>query len=264
MKWPRTLTFIRHGESAYNELGARKRTSKEYAHFCEVFDRDFAAAKNERWVSNELRVLTERIWQDTTLSVSDYNTPLTKTGVEQAKKVGKKIKRIISFPSVVYVSPYLRTRQTFEAMQGQWKELKTAKVIFDERIREQEHGLATVFSDWRIYCAMNPLQALLFKMEGEYEYRYLNGESKADVRARVRDFLGALIREYAEEHVLVVSHHLTILSFRANLEHWDRDRFVEANRSERPINCGVSTYKGHPELGRDGKLVLETYNKKLY
>ncbi len=264
MKWPRTLTFIRHGESAYNELKMKKQAHADYERFCKLFDRDFTKAKNAEWVSDELHELAEEIWHDTNLSMSDYKTPLTETGIAQAKKVGKRLKDVIPFPSVVYVSPYVRTRQTFDAIQSEWKELKKVKVVYEERIREQEHGLATVFNDWRVYNVMNPLQALLFKMEGDYEYRFLNGESKTDVRDRARDFLGTLVREYAEEHVLVISHHLAILSFRANLEHWDRDQFIYADRNEKPINCGVTIYKGHPELGKEGKLVLDTYNKKLY
>lgn len=264
MKWPNTLTFIRHGESAYNQLKAKKWENADYDRFCSIFDRDFAQAKNENWVSDELRVIAEEVWQTTNLSISDYNTPITETGTAQAKELGKKLKEVTPFPHVIYVSPYLRTRQTFDSICENWPELKDVKTVYDERIREQEHGLATVFNDWRIYSVMNPLQALLMKLEGGYEYRFLNGESKADVRDRVRDFLGTIVREHAEEDVLVISHHLTILSFRANLEHWDREQFILVDREEAPINCGVTMYKGHPELGKNGKLVLETYNKKLY
>jgi broad specificity phosphatase PhoE len=264
MKWPHTLTFIRHGESAYNELKEKKRIHADYDRFCTVFDRDFAHAKDEAWPSEELKELAEKIWHETTLSMSDYDTPLTRAGLLQAKKVGKKLESSIPFPSVIYVSPYVRTRQTFEAIRGEWKELAKVKTVYEERIREQEHGLATVFNDWRVYNVKNPLQALLYKMEGGYEYRFLNGESKADVRDRVRDFLGTLVREHAEEHVLVISHHLTILSFRANLEHWDRDQFITTDKNEAPINCGITMYQGHPELGKEGKLLLDIYNKKLY
>ncbi len=264
MKWPNTLTFIRHGESKYNELKVKKSVHKDYDRFCKLFDRDFKTAKNERWVSDELRELAEKVWHATNLSMSDYDTPLTKTGIIQAKQVGKKLEKTVEFPDVIYVSPYARTRHTFDAMRSEWKELKKVKTVYEERIREQEHGLATVFNDWRVYNVMNPLQGLLYKLEGGYEYRFLNGESKTDVRDRVRDFLGTLVREHAKENVLVISHHLTILSFRANLEHWDREQFTYIDRNEKPINCGVTVYKGHPELGKDGKLVLDIYNKKLY
>lgn len=264
MKWPHTLTFIRHGESEYNALKLKKQDHVDYVRFCELFDRDFAKAKDENWPSEELKVLTKKVWHATNIPMSDYNTPLTKIGFEQAKKVGKNLKKHIEFPDAIYVSPYLRTRQTFAEIKKEWPELKKVTKISEERIREQEHGLSTVFNDWRIYNVMNPLQGLLYKLEGGYEYRFLNGESKSDVRDRVRDFLGTIVRERANENVLVISHHLTILSFRANLEHWDREQFMHVNINETPINCGVTIYKGNPHLGKEGKLLLESYNKKIY
>lgn len=107
-------------------------------------------------------------------------------------------------------------------------------------------------------------QGLLQKQEGEYVYRFLNGESKADVRDRVRSFLTTLIRENAEQHVFVVSHHLTLLCIRANLERWDQEKFEEVDKNDKPINCGITIYRGDPKLGKDGNLVLDTYNKKVY
>lgn len=264
MKWPKTLTFIRHGESKYNELKFKKQNHVDYVRFCELFDRDFVKAKDENWPSEELKVLTKKVWHATSIPMSDYNTPLTKIGFEQAEKVGKNLKEHIEFPDAIYVSPYLRTRQTLESIKKEWPELKEIKTISEERIREQEHGLSTVFNDWRIYNVMNPLQGLLYKLEGEYEYRFLNGESKSDVRDRVRDFLGTIVRERANENVLVISHHLTILSFRANLEHWDREQFIYSDKKETPINCGVTVYRGNPNLGKEGRLLLDIYNKKVY
>lgn len=104
----------------------------------------------------------------------------------------------------------------------------------------------------------------MFKLEGDYEYRFLNGENKADVRDRVRSFLTTLIRENAGQNVLVVSHHLTLLSLRSNLERWGREKFIETDRNDKPINCGVTIYRGNSEQGNDGKLILEGYNQKLY
>jgi broad specificity phosphatase PhoE len=108
------------------------------------------------------------------------------------------------------------------------------------------------------------MQGLLYKLQGDYEYRFLNGENKADVRDRSRSFLSTLIREHAERKVLVISHHLTLLSFRANLERWGREEFIEADRNDKPINCGVTVYKGDPQQGKNGRLSLEIYNKRLY
>lgn len=264
MKWPISLTFIRHGESTYNYLKSQKQHHPDYKKFCDVFDRDFNRAEDENWPSQELKELAKNVWQTTKLGVSDYNTPLTEIGRDQARKTGKKLSKIVSLPDIAYISPYLRTKETFKYLKESWPELENVKIIHEERIREQEHGIGTVFNDWRIYYALNPLQGLLFKLEGEYEYRFLNGENKADVRDRVRSFLTTLIRENTGQNIMIISHHLTLLCLRANLERWDREKFIETDKKEKPINCGVTVYKGQPGIGKDGKLILEIYNKKLY
>ena len=84
------------------------------------------------------------------------------------------------------------------------------------------------------------------------------------VRERVRSFQNMLVREYAGAHVWVISHHLTKLAIRANLERLPPEEFIRIDRDEKPINCGVTIYKGDPGQGKDGKLVLEEYNLKLY
>lgn len=264
MKWPTSLTFIRHGESAYNYLKISKRQNPEYEKFCDLFDKEFKDAQDGNWPSEELKSLARKIWQGMRLDVSDYNTPLTENGISQAQATGRELKNLISLPDVIYVSTYLRTRQTFDEIKKNWPELGNIKTTYEERIREQEHGMGTVFNDWRIYYVFNPLQGLLFKLEGDYEYRFLNGENKADVRDRARSFLATLTRENANQNVLVISHHLTLLCFRANLERWDREKFIETDETEKPINCGVTIYKGHPDKGQNGKFLLETYNQKLY
>ncbi|PIR44077.1 hypothetical protein COV23_01850 [Candidatus Wolfebacteria bacterium CG10_big_fil_rev_8_21_14_0_10_31_9] len=264
MKWPNSLTFIRHGESTFNYLKIKKQKNPEYKIFYELFDKEFAFAQDENWPSEELKILAKKIWQDTRLSVSDYNTPLTDEGFNQARKTGEALVNKINLPNVIYVSPYLRTRQTFEAIKEKWPELSNVKIVYEERIREQEHGIGTIFNDWRIYYVFNPLQGLLFKLEGNYAYRFLNGENKADVRDRVRSFLTTLIRENSSQNVLVISHHLTLLSLRSNLERWDREKFIGMDKDDKPINCGVTIYRGQSGQGKDGKLILEKYNQKLY
>ncbi len=264
MKWPNALTFIRHGQSSYNLLKKKKEEGASYHVFKERFEKEFKNATHEDWASEELKYLARQVWQDTKLGVSDYNTPLTEEGVRQAEETGRRLKEEAVIPEVVYVSPYLRTRQTLEGLMRGLPELKKASVVSEERIREQEHGLATIYNDWRVYFVFNPVQALHFNLETDYEYRFLNGENKADVRDRVRSFLGTLIREHAGGKVLIISHHLTLLSLRANLERWDREKFIEVDKNDKPVNCGVTTYRGDIAQGRDGRLLLETYNQKLY
>ena len=101
-------------------------------------------------------------------------------------------------------------------------------------------------------------------MEGSYYYRYPQGESIQDVRERTRSWFHTLTRDFSEKNVLAITHHLTILAVRANLERLSAEQFMELDEHETPINAGVTIYKGNPDIKGRGKLVLEKYNLKLY
>jgi broad specificity phosphatase PhoE len=76
-------------------------------------------------------------------------------------------------------------------------------------------------------------------------------------------WVNTLIREYAGKRVLAVTHHLTILAIRAQLERLGPEEFIALDRNEKPINCGVTIYRGDPNQGEDGRLILAQYNQKL-
>src|SRR5581483_10344401 len=111
---------------------------------------------------------------------------------------------------------------------------------------------------------MHPEQYELRKMQGAYWYRHPQGESVDDVRERNRSLISTLVREYSEQDVWLITHHLTKLSLRANLERFGEEEFLRLDSEEKPVNCGVTIYRGDPALGRDGKLVLDKYNQQLY
>ncbi|MDO8558873.1 MAG: hypothetical protein Q7R84_00930 [bacterium] len=62
----------------------------------------------------------------------------------------------------------------------------------------------------------------------------------------------------------MVTHHLTILSFRASMEHLTPEQFIELDEKEKPVNCGVTRYECNPDRGKDGKMELIFYNKCLF
>jgi broad specificity phosphatase PhoE len=140
-----------------------------------------------------------------------------------------------------------------------------AKIFLGEdRIREQEHGLSLLYSDWRVFQTFHPEQRELYELLGPYWYQYPQGESTSMVRDRVRLFTNMLVREYSGKVVYLVSHHLTKLCIRANYERLTPEQFIDLDNHQKPINGGVTIYKGNPEVGTDGKLELIEYNKKLY
>ncbi len=259
MKWPESVTIIRHGESAYNALKALKNADPLYA--------EFKRAHSRRAKDPELaRALVDKLLEVGTfiLGVSDRDTPLTERGQQQAEVTGAKLKDRIRLPDVILVSPYKRTHQTLGHMAVGWPELGDVKQIEDERLREQEHGIATIYSDWRIFEILHPEQEKLRRQNGAYWYRYPQGESVPDVRERLRSLNNKITRDYAGLDVMMISHHLTKLGYRANMEELDEHGFIDLNKNNKPINCGVTIYKGYPDLGKDGKLILDIYNEKFY
>lgn len=259
MKWPESLTLVRHGESAYNELKKKKENHPLY--------RDFSKAFENRKENPEAarRLALELVSSGTfTLNYGDHNTPLTETGELQAETMAKVLGKKIAVPDVIFVSPYDRTVQTLEHMKKGWPALNRVLVVPDNRIREQEHGIALLYNDRRIVQALYPEQEELRELQGPYYYQHMQGESVLNVQDRLRSWIGTLIREYAEQRVLAVTHHLAILALRANLERLMPNEFIRLDREEKPINAGVTIYKGDANQGKNGRLILDTYNAKLY
>jgi|CXWL01.1.fsa_nt_gi broad specificity phosphatase PhoE len=274
MKWPSSLTVARHAESQYNVLKEKKKGIPEWSTFTRMFNSGYNAKNFEHlvvqgvWPNPELVALAREMHKkiaDVFGNFNDFNTPLTETGWEQARTTGKNLRENgHQIPDIVYVSPYLRTLQTHEGMTQEWPELKDVRKVEDERLREQEHGLQILYYDWRIFSVFHPEEAALQKKIGEYAYRFPGGESVCNVRERTRDFVSMLIREHQDEHVMAITHHLTILSTRANLERWGQDKFMKTDEKEKPANCGITIYRGDATQGKGGRLVLEEYNKVHY
>lgn len=256
MKWPASVTLVRHGQSAYNALRVCKEQDQRYWQFRRAFDADFQ--------SDETRALATEVWRKYALGTSDYKTPLTDEGKVQGLRTGISLSGQIPLPDIIFVSPYWRTRSTLAWMRVRGEKFRRVRDVVDDRIREQEHGLALLYNDWRIFQAMHPEQKQLRDLQNPYWYQYPQGESVSQVRDRVRDFLGMLIRECAGMHVMLVTHHLTILSFRANLERLSPEEFTRLDEYEKPLNCGVTQYECDPHQGRAGKLVLKYYNQRFF
>jgi len=256
MKWPSSVMLIRHDVSEYNTLRNKKKTDPIYQNFLESWKVD----PN----SDQTKALALTIQKKWSLGVGDANTRLEDSEGKRAYKTGKNLSKCSEVPDIVFVSPYARTWATFEALKKGWQQLKNVKVIEEERIREQEHGLSLLYNDWKVFHALNPEQRELFNLEGSYWYRYPQGENVPDVRARIRSFMSTLTRDWAKKKVLLVTHHLAILAFRAHMERLSSHEFIALDRNAKPMNCGVTLYRGHSGLGENGRLVLEYYNKKFF
>lgn len=256
MKWPASLMLIRHDTSAYNVLRGKKEKDSVYQTFLKEFEKNPESEDTVR--------LAKEIEARFALDTGDWDTPLADLEGKQALKTGRGLREQYPLPDVIFVSPYHRTIMTLECMKMGWPELEDVKTYEEERIREQEHGEALLYNDWRIFHALNPKQRRLYEKQGPYWYCYPQGENVPNVRERVRSWFRTLTKDFRNKRVLAITHNITILSIRANLERLGANEFIHLDQHEKPINCGVTGYRGDPLLGKNGKLILDFYNNRYY
>lgn len=153
-------------------------------------------------------------------TVPDHALHLTERGIQQARETGARVRAVLGEQTRhVYASPYVRTRETVEAMD---LGVELADVRFEPRLREQ---------DWANF--QDPEQVAREKRGrdayGHFYYRFEHGESGADVYDRVSSFLESLFRYFestdAPRNVVVVTHGLTMRLFCMRWFHWSVDYF---------------------------------------
>ena len=126
----------------------------------------------------------------------------------------------------VYVSPYVRTRQTLEALA-----LPVAErdVRVEPRLREQ---------DWANFQDPADIAEQRAQRDryGHFYYRFTHGESGSDVYDRVSTFLESMHRNFetprAPRNVVIVTHGLTMRLFCMRWFHWSVEYFESLDNPE--------------------------------
>jgi broad specificity phosphatase PhoE len=182
----------------------------------------------------------------------DYTMHLTDAGKQQAVNVGRDLHSLINGESAFfYVSPYWRTRETFEGIA---KSMQNEKICYREepRLREQEWGhLREIDHGARVDAERDAF--------GTFYFRLPDGESAADVYDRVSDFFGSLHRDFEKpdfcNNAVIVTHGMTIRLFLMRWFHWTVEEFEEVAN---PKNCCLIVL----EKNENGKYVLKTLMEK--
>jgi broad specificity phosphatase PhoE len=182
------------------------------------------------------------------LTFPDYALNLTPKGIEQAREAGKTLKDLIGNEGLyVYLSPYFRTRQTFQCL-NESVSANIVKCFEDPRIREQ---------DWGHLRHPNEGEEIMQARDkfSTFYYRIPDGESGADVYDRVTTFMDTLFRDFNKTdyppNVLLVTHGLTMRLFLMRWFHWTVEEF-ETLRN--PRNCQMVVMQKRS----DGKYELMT------
>lgn len=140
----------------------------------------------------------------------DYTIELTEKGIAQAKEAGEKLKTIIGEESMYfYISPFWRTRSTFEQIARSFPR-KQFRFNEEPRLREQEWGYL------RSYAELKELKKKRAEY-GTFYFRFPGGEAGSDVYDRINDLLGSLHRDFLDEdypeNCILITHSLAIRLF---------------------------------------------------
>lgn len=180
--------------------------------------------------------------------IGDHKVRITPEGHSASIALGYVMADFIQ-QALKYRSPYVRTRQTADAMMEgaarspQWVSPKFPKFYEDPRLREVEWGLGVHEPDY---------WEKIERMKQEYGSFYIrrhNGESCADCYDRCAAFVGTMVRQInrkSAQKVLIVSHGLTIRCLVASFMHLSVEEF-ETLRN--PHNLDVITITDEGEQG---------------
>ena len=231
-RWPSRLWLVRHGQSAGNVARAA------------------AVAAGEHLIGLEVR---------------DVDVPLSELGRRQAEVLGRwfAAQPEAARPQVLLSSPYLRARETVEAVCGAGGIASCAKgPVIDERLREREFGILDRLTTEGIR-ALHPDQAQHRSLLGKFYHRPPGGESWVDVILRLRSALDTISLHHADRRVLIVCHQVVILCFRYILEELDEAAVLAIDKQGAVLNCGICEFEFEPDDERICEPKLVRYNFAL-
>ena len=226
IKWPRRLTVIRHGESEQNVA-------------LDLFQNDL----------NGVLALQKNI--------RDADIKLTDVGISQAKEVGKYLNSTHPF-DFCFVSPYQRAIKTTEVIIDQLSYNPT--VYNDFRLREKEFGRLHGFTTQEIKNKY-PEEYEDRERDGKFYYRLPRGENYLDVLDRIYSFLSKLSRDYAGKSILIVTHQVPYILFKAVFEHLNEEEILSL---ESPLNCAIQQFEIQTDKYPEGRMVQSIFNLIVY
>jgi 2,3-bisphosphoglycerate-dependent phosphoglycerate mutase len=202
----------------------------------------------------------------------DHNVPLTQWGHRQAVEAGGVISSYLErVPSAgfrklrIWYSPFLRTRQSkdalLEALPGEF----VGDVSEDYLLREQDFGLFTEIYDHAEQKQKFPDEfekwAKLRSSSGKFYARPPDGESRADVAQRVRLFLQTVMHDVrnGNDNVVIVGHGVTNRAFEMNFLQHPVDWF---ERSDNPGNADITLIEGTRALGYTSTLLHQAADRQ--
>lgn len=227
--WPDRLWLVRHGQSQGN------------------IARDVAQEAGHSVIALDLR---------------DVDVPLSDLGHRQAEATGRWFADLPENqrPEILLSSPYVRARQTAEAICAAGGLAGGARAtILDERLREREFGVFDGLTTRGIRERYPDEAAHRAKM-GKFYHRPPGGESWADVILRLRSALNSMSLQYEGKRVMIVCHQVVVLCLRYILEELTEAQILDIDRQAEILNCGIGAYDFSPDARGLSMPILALWN----
>ena len=188
-----------------------------------------------------------------TLELPDHKVYLTNKGREEARQAGAFLKSFIIqnnidlSNSVMWVSPYTRTRETAKIINTI---LGIENVKEDITLIEQRYGL---FSDKEIsdikkmYPEEFNFYDNYYQNDGKFYAKFPLGESPFDVALRTKQFIDTIYRD-DEDVLFVVSHGATIKTIVMNFFHYSPEWY---NVEPTPENCSIRLIESSNKISNE-------------
>ena len=209
--WPTRLWLVRHGQSQGN------------------------VARDEAHEAGHLAIDLD--WRD-------VDVPLSDLGQRQAEATGRWFAALPEDqrPEVLLSSPYVRARQTAEAIcKGGGLAGGAKSTVLDERLREREFGVFDGLTTIGIREKYPDEAAHRAKM-GKFYHRPPGGESWADVILRLRSAMNSIALQHENRRVMIVCHQVVVLCLRYILEELTEAQILAIDRQAEILNCGICAY----------------------
>jgi broad specificity phosphatase PhoE len=200
------LIVVRHGESTANVA------------------REHAEASGAELIAVEAR---------------DADVPLSDVGLRQAQALGRWLAQLpaAAMPTTVWSSPYVRARQTAQAVLAAAGSRLGIRV--DERLRDKELGILDTLTSYGVRTRF-PLEADRRRWLGKFYYRAPGGESWADMALRLRSVLTDLDHDEEGQRVLIVTHDAVVMLLRYICEGLDEQSLLELASTATIVNTGLT------------------------
>lgn len=200
-------------------------------------------------------------------TTADHAVPLSERGREQARAAGAEIARYYQAelgdarPHVrLWVSPYLRTRQTADALvdtAGAWITDRVEHIL----LCEQQFGLFDGVAEAELpkrFPNEHGYYDMQCRFGGKFWARMPQGESRFDVAKRIHQAFGTFHRDRTEhgiQEVVVICHGVTLRAFVMMWCHLSPEWFeAEPN----PNNCAIRIL----DAGEDRGYLFDGFPKR--